>query len=151
MVERKHCARCSETKASAEFSTTKGRPDGLATYCRPCTTVYQREYYHRRKEDFTPKRAWRRAQQREQNRSSMEDLLKLSKCKDCGNADWRVLEFDHLEGFEKLGNVGDMVRNRNWSTIEKEISKCDIVCANCHRLRTYLRFGSYRIEAGVVE
>ena len=30
--------------------------------------------------------------------------------------------------------------------LEEEIAKCDVVCSNCHRIRTQLTYGSYRIK-----
>lgn len=59
---------------------------------------------------------------------------------DCGNSfPPYVMDFDHVRG-EKLGNVSSMCNNRPLTTIMKEIEKCDLVCANCHRIRTQKRF-----------
>jgi hypothetical protein len=72
--------------------------------------------------------------------------LKDRVCEDCGERNSVVLEFDHVRG-EKRDNVGTLLaQGFNWSAIEKEISKCDVVCANCHRKRTYFRAGSYRTD-----
>lgn len=61
-------------------------------------------------------------------------------CADCGITDYRVLEFDHLPQFKKVANVSDLVRaNKSYDVILREIRKCDVVCANCHRLRTVYR------------
>lgn len=62
-----------------------------------------------------------------------------SGCVDCGYAKhWSALDFDHLPGFKKLFNVGVNV-NRKWCEVEREITKCEVVCSNCHRIRTYER------------
>lgn len=46
-----------------------------------------------------------------------------------------VLEFDHIAS--KRTNVTTLVwRGAAWPTIEKEIAKCEVRCANCHRIRT---------------
>jgi hypothetical protein len=66
-------------------------------------------------------------------------------CLDCGETDPVVLEFDHIG--EKTGNVSGML-GRRWSTIEAEIAKCEVVCANCHRRRTAERGGWLRVEFG---
>jgi hypothetical protein len=50
------------------------------------------------------------------------------------------MDFDHVRG-EKLHEISTLMRNR--SPIEKlltELDKCDLVCVNCHRIRTYERF-----------
>jgi hypothetical protein len=49
-----------------------------------------------------------------------------------------VLDFDHLG--EKSYNVSDAIaRVLSWARIELEIAKCEVVCANCHRIRTHER------------
>ena len=58
-------------------------------------------------------------------------------CEDCGCADPRVLDFDHVRG-EKAFNL-QRGKQKPLSDILAEIQKCDVVCANCHRLRTQAR------------
>lgn len=57
-------------------------------------------------------------------------------CSDCGKEyPWYVMDFDHVRG-EKLRNVGSS-RHMGYNKLKAEIEKCDVVCSNCHRLRTY--------------
>jgi hypothetical protein len=65
----------------------------------------------------------------------------LLECLDCGTTDTRVLEFDHVRG-EKLFNIGGI--RKGMKALEEEIAKCDVVCANCHRIRTYDRDKTWR-------
>ena len=60
-------------------------------------------------------------------------------CADCGVAyPQQVMEFDHRDPSEKDIDVSAMVRQRHSvKRIQKEIDKCDIVCSNCHRMRTF--------------
>jgi hypothetical protein len=61
-------------------------------------------------------------------------------CADCGyNAHPAALEFDHRPGTEKLFNVGEKIGAKDKQLIWDEIAKCDVVCANCHAIRTYNR------------
>lgn len=72
--------------------------------------------------------------------------LKGRMCADCGESECMVLEFDHVRGTKAFA-VCDMVRKGYaWKRIEDEIAKCDLVCANCHRIRTNQRGGWYRHE-----
>ncbi len=76
---------------------------------------------------------------REQNQSAVA-MLKLERgCTDCGYAEHpQALEFDHLGG--KVSEVAKMVgKTTSLETILAEIDKCEVVCANCHRLRTARR------------
>jgi hypothetical protein len=64
-------------------------------------------------------------------------------CVDCGESDPLVLEFDHRE--DKRAQIVDLMRNHaQWSDVLKEIEKCDVRCANCHRRRTAKVRGHYR-------
>jgi hypothetical protein len=62
--------------------------------------------------------------------------LQAHPCVDCGQTDPLVLQFDHRDGTTKIDAVGTMVNRANWSSLLAEIAKCDVRCANCHRLRT---------------
>jgi hypothetical protein len=73
--------------------------------------------------------------------------IKLERgCADCGyNTHAAALHFDHLPGFDKLFGIGNS-GNRTWESILQEIDKCDVVCANCHAIRTYTRAHALRNE-----
>lgn len=61
------------------------------------------------------------------------------RCADCGEKDVLVLEFDHVRG-SKVECVSVLVaKSAPLHTVKGELSKCEVVCANCHRRRTYLR------------
>ena len=78
-----------------------------------------------------------RKQRAENRKSFISSYKKLLGCTDCGyNLHSEVLEFDHLNN--KYRNVASLFYS-SWKTIFAEIDKCDIVCANCHRLRTFKR------------
>ena len=60
-------------------------------------------------------------------------------CLDCGTKyPFYVLDFDHVYG-KKVSNITHMLDYYSIEDILKEIKKCEIVCANCHRKRTYER------------
>lgn len=71
------------------------------------------------------------------------DTYKVSHgCVDCGfNEHPAALEFDHLPGYEKLFDIGRAVYKRAWKAVLAEIEKCEVVCSNCHRIRTAERRG----------
>ena len=78
---------------------------------------------------------------RERNMSLLWEYLRDKVCTDCGYKDSRVFEFDHLPGFEKKFEIGKAVSGstRSWKLILTEIEKCEVVCANCHRIRSMTR------------
>ena len=69
------------------------------------------------------------------------DLLRQLKsvpCMDCGVAyPTHVMEFDHVRGVKRFNLAASPWLNAEG--ILAEASKCEIVCANCHRERTMRR------------
>jgi hypothetical protein len=65
------------------------------------------------------------------------DQYKIRKgCIDCGYRKAAVaLDFDHRDADLKVANIAAMLW-RNIAVIEAEIAKCDVRCANCHRIKT---------------
>lgn len=60
-----------------------------------------------------------------------------SGCIKCGEKDYVVLEFNHICGATKLFNIGKTKgKSKSWKTILKEVEKCEVLCANCHKLVT---------------
>lgn len=64
--------------------------------------------------------------------------LRNGPCTDCGLVDHRVMEFDHCRG-TKADDVTRMVNSCTVSQVMRELAKCDLVCANCHRIREWNR------------
>lgn len=61
--------------------------------------------------------------------------LKIQPCKDCGGTfPPECMDFDHVRG-TKLFNLAE-ARCYSWTAIREEVAKCDLVCANCHRIRS---------------
>lgn len=80
------------------------------------------------------------------NKEIVKSFLSKSSCTDCKLTDWRLLEFDHLPQFTKVIDISKMISTgKSARSLVNEIDKCEVVCANCHRLRTYIRSNSWRI------
>lgn len=70
----------------------------------------------------------------------VRELKSENGCVDCGVTDYRVLQFDHLPEHEKAISIADGLRNGySKSKLKEEMAKCEIVCANCHSIRTFER------------
>ncbi len=67
--------------------------------------------------------------------------LKKSPCSDCKkNFPHYVMDFDHTGEHPKIRNISRMVScGVALKKIFAEIKKCDLVCSNCHRIRTHER------------
>lgn len=87
---------------------------------------------------------------RARNTKFLQDYLSNHICVDCGESDVVVLEFDHVRG-KKLGNVSDLANTPvSLETLKKEVAKCEVRCANCHRRKTFKeRKRGSRIQSSV--
>jgi hypothetical protein len=75
---------------------------------------------------------------KQQYKKKLAQIKEKSGCADCGNKNPIVLDFDHLK--DKKYNISRMIHDGfSWKAILKEIEKCEVVCANCHRIRTHFR------------
>jgi hypothetical protein len=69
----------------------------------------------------------------------LRDYKQKHGCADCGyNEHHCALDFDHRPGELKVGTIQNG-GGWGWKALLEEIAKCDVVCANCHRIRTYNR------------
>lgn len=101
--------------------------------CKPCRSSYQKQYLKRNPEKH---RALVDRRKRE-----IRDWVVAEKsvpCADCGGTfPPCVMDFDHRPGETKLFSLGDH-RRRSMGQVRLEREKCDVVCANCHRIRTHI-------------
>lgn len=59
-------------------------------------------------------------------------------CADCKESyPYWILEFDHLGN--KDFTIGKQGREKSIEILKQEIAKCEVVCANCHRNRSFTR------------
>lgn len=85
------------------------------------------------------------ATKRQRIRREFVNKVKDVPCVDCGIAyPPCVMDFDHVTG-TKQGNIANAM-SWHWDKLLEEIAKCDIVCSNCHRMRTYRRSVDKYIE-----
>jgi len=105
-----------------------------------------RKYYHENRERQLPLALARRHRAYLEKRE-FTAKTKNRPCIDCGvRYPYYVMDFDHKKGTVKVNDVAYMM-TRNWSLkrIKEEILKCEVVCANCHRIRTYGKL-DYRLR-----
>ncbi len=95
--------------------------------------AYRRQWYKENSQKVIAEVVARKKRLREQVKE-----YKLEKgCTDCGYREhYAALDFDHI-GDDKFKGVSRMVdAGYSWKRIKQEIDKCEVVCANCHRIRT---------------
>lgn len=134
------CKDCSRAKNAVEvdpdFNPDRGRKPGRPRPRGPKKTAAQK-----RKDRAGLKRKIR-------SRARVAALRYLAKkgCESCGCHDPRVLEFDHLDPKKKHKTISLLIsQGYSWSSdvVRREVRKCRVLCANCHRLHTVIQQGYY--------
>lgn len=111
----------------------------------------QRNAYHRayskthRVEASARQVDWHK-RSRHERYAKIQVLKEASPCIDCGKSfPYVAMDFDHRDPSTKVAEVSTLVKNcSSWDRVLEEIAKCDLVCACCHRLRTYKGNNSYK-------
>lgn len=100
---------------------------------------YAKKHYQGNKELYKKRAVESKKKIRKEIQDRIQEIKTNTPCADCDQFyHYSVMDFDHVDG-EKVANVSKLVGTGNWKLIEEEISKCEIVCANDHRLRTFTR------------
>ena len=90
--------------------------------------------------DDEPSKELQRKRRYWRSQLRMLKRLKQQPCADCGGRfPSCAMDFDHRDPAEKRHTISRMVGRAGTARIMAEVAKCDIVCANCHRDRTYRR------------
>jgi hypothetical protein len=134
----KRCGRCGLEKPLDDFHRWN-RGDGYQVWCKPCRKAYDRGYHARNR-----KRRQEHVRARRRRLHAWNNELKGSTpCADCGQFFHPVaMAWDHLPGNEKVAEISNLVRAGKTLQARKEIEKCELVCANCHAVRSYTRLGA---------
>ncbi len=140
-VGTKKCTGCGVERPIDEFPVKNVKTGRRGTRCRACRSAYGKLHYHKNRDSYCARIRAPRHEQREPYWAWVMNYLKTHPCVDCGEIDRVVLQFDHRDGTDKVDAVGTMLNRASWSTLLNEIAKCDVRCANCHRLRTAEQFG----------
>lgn len=132
-METKFCGACELHKELAEFHR---RGDKYQSICKECRKELDKQRYL-----ADPERRKQTSKALRKSRSAWAVELKSGKaCTDCGNSYHpAAMQWDHT-GSDKEYNVSNMgYLGLSKERILREISKCELVCANCHAVRTYNR------------
>lgn len=126
----KICRRCQRVLPERYFHVNRSQPDGLYRYCKACRLEHTTS---------PAERARRRGVQAERYREARAyvDALKARPCADCGGTfPPYVMDFDHRDPATKTLNVARAIGAGLSPRLKAELASCDVVCSNCHRVRT---------------
>lgn len=135
-MTKQKCTKCNESKSLDEFPWKNKKLKRKHTVCKKCIVNYSKQHYLQNKNTY--KRRAKESANRKVKiiQKYVWDYLFSHPCVDCGESNIVVLEFDHKDGTEKSGNISGLIHNGSLFNIKREIEKCEVRCANCHKKRT---------------
>lgn len=152
----KWCFKCKEAKPHAEFNKRAQNKDGYHYSCRSCINSDRAQTRKTQIEaGITPRNdQWNKENRnkintvRTERRRIIRDYIRSLKagkpCVDCGGVfPPTCMDWDHREPSDKEFNICGTATRELYDNdkILSEIAKCDLVCANCHRIRSAIQRG----------
>ena len=142
----KMCSHCKQMLPDSDFCW-KVKGVKLAYNCRKCSRDYIRKHYENNKQYYLDKAKKGRDKNRQVCFTYLRSYLKEHPCVDCGEKDIAVLEFDHKDRRDKDDNIAGLLKNNATNDrLSREVLKCDVRCANCHRRKTNKETNSWRLK-----
>lgn len=133
--ESRPCSACGRSRDTAAFPAKGSR-------CLDCRRKSIRAHYLANRDYYLAKARRRQARVVEETRAWLLNYLLEHPCVDCTMSDVRVLEFDHRDDSVKVASVAVLARSGYpLAKVQEEVKKCDVRCANCHRIRTHKQRG----------
>lgn len=131
----KKCSTCKELKPFSDFNKDKSRKEGIKLSCKICSRKNFKRHYERNREFYLDKA--------KRVKNKIKDDIKRIKeenpCADCGIFyPYYVMDFDHLNSTNKQFCIGQFGFHGKKQILD-EIDKCELVCSNCHRIRSHNR------------
>lgn len=140
----KTCSKCNVEKDGDEFRWQNKLKGIKSPWCKSCFSEYEKEKWKTSKSRRISNKE-KREIRGDRNCEFIWNFLLTNPCMDCGESNPIVLDFDHKNPKEKFKNISDMRRSAySLEKIKEEIDKCEVVCANCHRIRTSTQFNFYK-------
>lgn len=141
----KKCIACGEIKNLSEYYGNlgkrykNGRLGQKQSRCKKCQCKYNAAF-----RISTPERRLYRTEKVRSRRKLVVGIIREAKslpCRDCGEKyPYYVMDLDHRSGTDKKFSMGQAGRILpSIDVLKAEIDKCDSVCSNCHRERTFGR------------
>lgn len=146
----KDCTKCKENLSEDNFFFKSKAQGRRHSQCKECyrkqrSTTYDK-HYAEKKEEYVRRAIERNKKNRLVLKTKFLEFLEGKVCTMCGYDKQVALEFHHRDPTTKSETVSRMLHSGYaWGSILKEIEKCDIVCANCHRELTAEQFEWYKV------
>lgn len=141
----KYCPTCKETLDKTAFNKETRAADGLMSWCRSCLKTNLKTSREKNKAENNASYTSRFDVRRRAMVNEIITPLRQKPCMDCKKTySIDMMDFDHVRG-EKVSNISRIHQSTSndadmLKMLQKEILKCDVCCANCHKKRTIFRY-----------
>ena len=132
-MDTKICSSCKKSKSTEQFHWKNKAAGVLQRQCKECHKLVNAKHY-KQNEDAYKKRA---QDQRRHNKSWFVEYKLSLRCEHCGENHPATLDFHHKDPSIKDREVSSLIGRSGIDRIQDEISKCMVLCANCHRKLHY--------------
>jgi hypothetical protein len=130
----KQCIQCRQWKEEEEFPWRNRLLGRRYNTCKACKREYDNAWYQEHQEGRRKSAKDNLTERRQAAREFVFNYLSYHVCEVCAEYRPEMLQFDHVRG-KKKANIADMVnQGASIEAIKDEISKCRVICANCHQL-----------------
>lgn len=130
----KICCACKKEKNLLDFNKKTSNKDGLERYCKECHRAKNKSHYDNNKNLYIQSSN----KYRKLYVNWFNEIKSNLKCEQCGENHISVLDFHHTDPLQKDLEVSTLISNRvSKEHILNEISKCIVLCSNCHRKLHY--------------
>ena len=137
------CTKCDKELEDKDFPFRNKKNNLRHKTCKYCQRIKIKAHYENNKSEYLI-RAKNKNKEISQEIKLLIESVKNVPCSDCGQLFHHcAMDFDHVRG-QKVESVSFLKKFHSISKIKKEIEKCEVVCANCHRVRTYNRIHNVR-------
>jgi hypothetical protein len=135
------CTQCKLKKEMSEFNFRNKAKCKKAERCKLCSREAVKKSYRKligeKKSQYIRNKNIEAKNRRKKYTQEIMNFKQKRGCIDCGMNNPICLDADHISN--KKFNVSDMVKRLyGLDRIFKELEKCEIRCANCHRIKTFL-------------
>lgn len=126
----KTCTRCKLVKGLTEFSKRKTMKDGLQLQCKVCCREQAKAFYNKNPTPYKERAKVQRDKVSAYLMAFADKIKQERGCACCPERTLCVLDFHHHKA---RGIPVTRAANHSYKMFEREINKCVVLCANCHR------------------
>lgn len=134
-METKQCTKCSVEKLITEFYKQSRLKDGSASQCKQCSNISYTNSRRKKPEHYLKVQKNRTIKTKE----AVDEYKTKCGCIKCGENDSVCLDMHHIDPTTKESEVSTLYKY-SLKRAMKEVEKCVVLCANCHRKLHASRF-----------